>query len=180
MQFVHHISIASSADVQAELAQLGIVVDSKGLASFDVDESQESWLKMQRWIAVRKPVDIVSTKFSKQEIGDADWLELMPDWHHGYPQPNENEFGYRAATYDLSNYCLECGTGMRQRAPFQMRAEPKWDRKEILQLNWVFDEYFVTPELWVRVFEPLGIASREVLGVTNLLESRTILQKTTS
>lgn len=144
---------------------MGIVVGAKGFVSFEVDETQESWPAVQRWISAKKPVDIVTTKFSKQEIADAAWLELMPDWHHGYPQPDEDVFGYRAATYDLSNYCAECGTGMKQRAPFRMKAEPKWGRNEILQLNWVFDEYFVTPALWTKVFEPFGIAHREVLGI---------------
>ena len=43
-----------------------------------------------------------------------------------------------------------------------MRGEHNWGRNSILQLNWVFDEYFVTPELWRRVFEPNGIGCRPV------------------
>ena len=60
----------------------------------------------------------------------------------GYPQP-EDGFGYREATYDLSNYCPTCGMGAVQRAPFRMRSEPKQSRSQFLQLNWVFDEIFV-------------------------------------
>jgi hypothetical protein len=32
-----------------------------------------------------------------------------------------------------------------------------------LQLDWVFDEYFVTPEVWETVFEAHGIAYRPAL-----------------
>ena len=43
-----------------------------------------------------------------------------------------------------------------------MKGEPKWETKQIMQLNWVFDEYFVTPEAYHKVFEPLGVHCKEV------------------
>lgn len=175
MQFIHRISIASSSEIRAELARMGIVVGASGLVSFELDESHESWPKLQHWIAARKPVDIVKTRFSKQELTGAAWLELVPDWHHGYPQPKEDVFGYREATYDLSNYCSQCGVGLKQKAPFQMKAEPKWGRNRILQLNWVFDEYFVTPEVWASIFEPRDIGCRPVLN-TKGAELKSVLQ----
>jgi rRNA maturation protein Nop10 len=175
MQFIHRISISSSPAIRAELAAMGIVIGGSGLATFELDESHESWPKVQRWIAARRPVDVVRTEFSRKEVASAKWLELMPDWHHGYPQPNEDVFGYREATYDLSKYCPQCGTGLRQKAPFQMKAEPKWGRNGILQLNWVFDEYFVTREVWSKVFEPLGISCRQVINARGA-ELKTVVQ----
>src|SRR6266513_987519 len=163
MQFIHRISISSSPEIRAELADMGIVVGASGLVTFELDESHKSWPKVQRWVAARRAVDIVRTQFSKQELANAEWLELMPDWHHGYPQPDEDVFGYREATYDLTGYCPQCGTGLRQKAPFQMKSEPKWGRNSILQLNWIFDEYFVTPEVWAKVFDPHAVSSRPVL-----------------
>ena len=179
MQFIHRISISSSPKIQAELAGMGIVVGPGGpvtrLVTFVVDESHESWPEVQRWIAARRPIDIVSTKFSKQELASAKWLELMANWHHGYPQPDEDVFGYLEGTYDLSEYCRECGTGLKQRAPFQMKGEPKWGRNGILQLNWTFDEYFVTPEVLVTVFEPHGVGYKEVLN-TRETELKSVVQ----
>jgi hypothetical protein len=119
--------------------------------------------------------DFISTKFSKKELAEAQWLELVPDWHHGYPQPNEEAFGYREATYELTGFCERCGIGMKQRAPFQLKAEPKWGRNGILQLNWVFDEYFVTPQAWRTLFKPRGIACRPVLN-TKGVELETVVQ----
>jgi hypothetical protein len=142
---------------------MGIAVRTSGLLiSFDLDESHESWPQVQRWIATRRAVDIVGTNFSKREIGDARWLELQPDWHHGYPQPKPGTFGYLEVTYNTSEYCSQCGIGPRQEAPFRMKAEPKWGRRGILQLNWIFDEYFVTPEVWTNVFKPHNVACRLV------------------
>lgn len=164
MQIIHRISIVSSPNIQRELARLGISVADGGFASFDVDESNQSWPELERWVLRRRPLDVVRTKFSKTETTDARFLELVPDWHHGYPQPDEDVFGYRQATYDLTDWCERCGVGMKQRAPFQMKAEPKWGKRSILQLHWVFDEYFVTRDAWVRVFKPHGIVCRPVLN----------------
>ena len=133
--------------------------------SFDVDEDHEFWPDMQRWIVARRALDICRTVFSKEEVSAAKWLQLLPDWHRGYPQPREDHFGYLQATYDLSEYCEKCGVGNKQNAPFQMRGEPKWGRNEILQLNWVFDEFFVTPRLWRAVFQPRGVGYRSVKSV---------------
>ena len=95
------------------------------LVAFDVDEDHRHWALLQGLFERWRVSDIVHTEFSKEEIGAARWLNLLPDWHYAYPQPNNDEFGYREATYDLTNYCQQCGIGMKQRAPFQMKGEPR-------------------------------------------------------
>lgn len=175
MQILHRISIASAPEIRSELASMGIVIGANGLVSFEIDEGHEAWARLQDWIARRRPVDVVTTKFSKQELADARWLAMVPDWHHGYPQPDELDFGYRAATYDLTSYCERCGVGLKQKAPFQMKGEPKWGKRSILQLNWVFDEYFVTPDVWASVFKSHGIECRPVLN-TKGAELKTVVQ----
>jgi hypothetical protein len=175
MQFVHRISISATPEIRAELARMAIVVGASGFVTFEVDESHESWPKLQCWISTRRAVDVVRTKFSEQEIAAAHWLELIPSWHHGYPQPNQDVFGYREATYDLSQYCQTCGTGATQKAAFQMKAEPKWGNNGILQLNWIFDEFFVKPEVWTEVFEPFGVGQRQVLSNRGT-ELKTVVQ----
>lgn len=163
MRIIHHISINTTSEIRRELAALGVVV-GQGLVSFDLDECHESWPRVRSWIRRRKAVDVVHTKFSSEEIAAAQWLELIPAWHHGYPQPDEEHFGYLRATYDLTDYCTSCGIGAKQRAPFLIRTEPKWGRRGVLQLNWVFDEFFVTPDVWEGVFKPYGIDRRAVLS----------------
>lgn len=145
------------------------------LVTFELDESHEAWPNVRDWIVRRRALDIISTKFSTAEIAEAKWLNLEANWHHGYPQPNEGEFGYREATYDLTHYCEKCGIGMKQKAPFQMKGEPRWGKRSILQLNWVFDEYFVAPDIWVSVFKPHGIECRPVTD-TKDTELKTVVQ----
>jgi hypothetical protein len=175
MQIIHRISISATPKDRRELAAFGIVVGANGFVTFEVDEQHEHWSALAKWIQARRAVDVVSTKFSKREIDAAPWLALVPDWHHGYPQPREEVFGYREVTYDLTNYCKRCGVGLKQKAPFQMKGEPKWDRNSILQLNWIFDEYFVTPAVWERIFKPQGIGSCSVTN-TKGVELKSVIQ----
>ncbi|HSP78312.1 MAG TPA: hypothetical protein VLQ93_07270 [Myxococcaceae bacterium] len=175
MQIIHRISIDSTPEIRRELATMGIVVGASGLVTFEIDEAYDSWPALQSWIARRDAFDLISTNFSKKEIAEARWLELEPDWHHGYPQPGEDHFGYWEATYDVADFCERCGIGLKQKAPFQMKAEPRWGRRGILQLNWVFDEFFVTPEVWSAIFRPHGIGCRPVLN-TKGAELKTVVQ----
>ena len=148
--------------MSAELALLGVEVATTGLVTFQVDEMHPSWPELRVWIARRRAADVVTTAFSGEELAAARSLELVPDWQHGYPQPDES-IGYLTATYDLTEYCATCGVGLRQAAPFQMKGEPAWGRRDVLQLNWVFDEFFVTPRIWLAVFESFGVERRIVM-----------------
>ncbi len=62
----------------------------------------------------------------------------------------------------MAGACPECWIGRRQKAAFRMRGEPKWGRKGILQMNWVFDEFFVPPAVYDEVFAPFGVGGRHV------------------
>ena len=55
-----------------------------------------------------------------------------------------------------------------------MKGSPSGGRNSILQLNWVFDEYFVTPGLWADLFESQGIGCRPVLN-TKQQELKTVV-----
>ncbi|QRK12085.1 hypothetical protein JQX13_19780 [Archangium violaceum] len=175
MQIIHRISISSTPEIRGELAALGVIVGASGLVTFEVDEAHEAWSALRQWIAKSGAADIVSTKFSERELAEASWFALEPGWHHGYPQPIEAHFGYRDATYAKASFCEQCGIGLEQKAPFQMKSEPRWGRNGILQLYWVFDEFFVTPEVWSTVFNPNGVGCRPVLDVDGT-ELKTVVQ----
>lgn len=175
MQIIHRISISSTPEIRGELAALGVVVGASGFVTFEVDEAHDAWSALRLWIEKRRAADIVSTKFSERELSEASWLALEPSWHHGYPQPDEAHFGYRNATYERVGFCEQCGLGLDQKAPFQMKSEPRWGRNGILQLHWVFDEFFVTPDVWSTVFKPNGVGCRPVLD-TKGSELKTVVQ----
>jgi hypothetical protein len=77
------------------------------------------------------------------------WYQLYATGHFGYPQPEDD---YKLATYGTS-YCERCGIGGVQRIPFSFRSEPKARHSQFLQLNWVFDEFFIRPEVESRLTE---------------------------
>ncbi len=145
------------------------------LLFFDIGEDDPRWPRLRallhRW---GRSEGSVTTSFSKQEIDSARWLEIAA-WHHGYPQPKEGTFGFREATYDLSDWCRSCDIGRKQKAPFQMKREPRWGRNSLMQFVWIYDEIFATPDAWSRVFKPSGVGCRAVLN-TKGVELKTVVQ----
>lgn len=141
----------------------------------DIDEADPRWLEIKAVLDACGIMTTVRTEFTPAKIHSAQWLAMEPDWHHGYPMPDSG-FGYRDLTYDLTDYCAKCGIGTRQKAPFRMRREPKWGRKGLMQLNWVFDEFFALSAVWKTVFAPFGIGARPVLAYRKETELKTVVQ----
>lgn len=172
MKVIHRISARIDQGLMRKLHELGVEI-VPGLTSFEVSEDHPNWGKISE--LMHGALDVISTKFSSQEIAAATGLRLEPQWHWGYPQP-EKDRGYLSATYDLSAYCGTCGIGAVQRAPFKIKGEPRWGRRDILQLNWIFDEYFVPPAVWEEVFASCGVGYREVLDSRSGNPARTVVQ----
>jgi hypothetical protein len=163
MKITHRITLRATTGIREALSRLDVSIND-GMATFEVDETDPHWAQIVDLARQAKAVDFVSTKATKHERREASWLQMQPTWHHGYPQPDDDG-GYLALTYNLSDYCSLCGVGAVQTSPFRFKSKPKWGKKGILQLNWIFDEYFVRPEVWQRVFRPFGIQCRPVLDI---------------
>lgn len=101
-------------------------------------------------------------EFSKQELKNSTLSAKKTTATHGYPMP-DMDFGYLDLTYDLTNYCSNCGIGLKQKDAFRVKNVPPQGKKRMFSLGWVFDELFVDRQLYDDVFKPLGIKSREVL-----------------
>ncbi|SDC60743.1 hypothetical protein [Nocardioides lianchengensis] len=127
---------------------------------FETDSRSAMW---EEFLALTAELGITvqrGVKFSAQEIARAEWCHLLGTSTNGYPQP---ESTYRERTYDLTSACPTCWIGTRQAAPFRMKVAPKWGRRSLTQMVWVYDAWFVEPQAYREVFEPFGIGSREVL-----------------
>lgn len=130
------------------------------ICAFEMKDTDPGWDSFLSLAAEHGKDVVFSAEFTKAEIRAADWCMLQSDWHHGYPQP---ENGYEELVYDRSEECSACRVGRTQQAPFRMRGEPRWGRRSIMQMFWVYDAYFVKPETYRDVFEPVGVGSLEVL-----------------
>lgn len=69
------------------------------------------------------------------------FFEVSAQGHHGYPQPQDS---YGKLVY--SSHCLRCGIHGEQIAPFRFKPQ-RAAHLSFLQLNWVFDVFFVRPEI---------------------------------
>lgn len=187
MKIIHRITLVDKHERRELLSSLGIKFDISEppvspLLFFDVEEHTPAWEKLRelfpKWNAEDgcdpNDLGIVRTIFTRSELKAASLLQLFA-WHHGYPMPDDG-LGYLTETYDLTEYCAECGVGKRQIAPFRMKGEPKWGKRHLLQLNWVFDEFFVLPEVWERAFQPFGVGCRPVVDHRSGQELQTVVQ----
>ncbi|MFN7733002.1 MAG: hypothetical protein ACK5OB_13955 [Pirellula sp.] len=174
MQIIQHVGCNFDAESRAELDRIGINV-SLGIDAFDIDESDPRWDLLQPWLARRRPVVTTKTLFSDAELGSASYLQMVASWHHGFPMPDWDD-GYLECTYDTSRMCPECGIGAAQKSPFRMKAEPKWGKRDILQLNWVFDAFFVTTRAYETVLLPFGIECEQVLDHKSGRPLRSVVQ----
>lgn len=175
MKVTHNISlIVNDAQIQTlSLRDVPFEAIRPDLIIIRIEETHPAWSLILELFPDYERYDLPNTKFTTKELRDAQHLVLQPSWHFSYPQPKE---GYKRATYDDADYCSTCGIGLKQRDAFRMLGEPKWGTRSILQLNWIMDEYFVHPEIWNKVFRPLGIDSRPVVHHRTGRQLETIVQ----
>lgn len=169
MKNIHRIVFWATHAQVAELLDLGMKLDC-GAESYDktqrhtlflVPEDHPHWpLIQERMRSWDNPGHIVLTEFTPRELDSARWLRLTA-WDNGFPQPQE-DLKFFEATFDLTNACPSCRLGKVQNAPFRIKSEPKWGRRGIMTLGWVFEELFVPPAVWETIFKPFGIPSRPV------------------
>ena len=173
MEIIHTVSPHIDPERLRVLRDLGIELEIllPHLGNFKVAESDPNWPEVRALIQEWDALDVVDTLFSPAECLSAAYLQMRPTWHQGYPQP-END--YLELTYEC--VCPGCGIREKQLAPFIMKCEPRWGKKHILQLNWVFDEYFVIPEVWESVFKPFGIECMPVLSGRQKTKLATVVQ----
>ena len=163
MKIVHRITVNIDARTAELLARCGVQPPSNGVFSFEIAEDDPRWPSLGTALTALDAVDLVWTKPTQQEVAAASHLLMEGQWQYGYPMP-DNDAGYLSVTYDLARYCAVCGCGAVQMAPFRMVREPKWGSRGVLQLNWVFDEFFVRPDVWEAVFRPFGVEAGVVLA----------------
>jgi hypothetical protein len=177
MKIIHRVSFNRNKGIEQKLNDLGVTLESSGdiLATFEAAESDSAWSSIQSVVKEADPLDLVRTEFTEGELEKSYLLMMRPGWISGYPM-SDVDFGYRQITYDLADYCSRCGVGLKQKAPFQMRGEPKWGKRHVLMLNWVFDEFFARPEVWKRVFRNYGVQCMPVLRHKTGLPLETVVQ----
>jgi len=100
--------------------------------TFEVDEANEHWTEIAAWIEKRRASDIANTKFSKNEIAKAGWLELQPSWHHGFPQPNEDSWGRQlGAAFNTAGRITKMTSQMGTERQYGKLGETVYEKKTV-------------------------------------------------
>ena len=140
MKITHRVATSADEPIWSAIESAGISIDKSGeiwVANFT--EEQVAWADIEPLLG-GFVTHFVTNLFTNAELDAAEWFLLEAQGHHGYPEP---DIDYPTVTDDLSDYCPICGIGGVQIAPFRLQAEPKASRSQFIQLNWIFDEYFV-------------------------------------
>jgi hypothetical protein len=174
MKIMHH--IVTNWDIQKAKTlqkECGLIVPSEGYKSIQVTEDV-SYFKAKKFFDKWNVLDIPYTTFSTKEISSSKFNRISSTWINGYPQPEEK---YIEECYDLSKHCNKCNLGAKQIAPFWIKSEPKWGKKTSFNLNWIgSDILFVNTQLYLEVFEPLGIKGVAPKVGRNKLDSNKCVQ----
>lgn len=133
----------------------------------------------------------IDTDFTESERAESAFLSIGAAKMLGYPQPEdydedegEEEPEYPFDIYPYYENVFEvAGTspdyGMlrgKQIGNFSFLGEPRWGKSGIGSIFWSGDNFFVTPEAYHAIFEPLTIASRPVLKYKTKQPLKTVLQ----
>lgn len=153
-------------DVQF-LSQFGIKADI-GRMTIHIDEDERYFMIKKRyeyrWSYLS---DYPYYEYSIEEIETADYF-VLKDWYGcGYPQPDRN-FKYESISFDSSKICQGCGCGRIQTNNLRVNKLSKhgfWGFSA-----WLFDEIFVSKNVYNEVFAPYGIEKRDVIKAGKKLE----------
>jgi hypothetical protein len=120
-------------------------------------EDDPAFSTVNEWAASEGlTLQLEGVSYSKSDVDNAGWLRLGASVF-AYPQPQNN---FR--TIFGESWCSTCGAGKTRRPRTLSRRPGKQQR--VFSTNWIDDELFVTTDVWQRLFEPIGIASRPLFG----------------
>lgn len=152
-----------------------ILKEDLGFSYFskDVDENSTEYAFVKKYIEpFNLTHDIIGTKFSNEEILNAEVLCFIGARPFAYPQPEDPR--YLANTY--ADSCNVCGTFGEQVAEFLIKKEPALKTNSLVSLHWVLGELFCTVELYKEFFQKLGLGIREVKVVKTGKTSKVVIQ----
>jgi hypothetical protein len=150
MNVIHRITFRTDGPVTKFFEAEGFKIKDGIINGYDIGENDSEWLRIQE-VMKRFGTDVIGdfqykTEFTKKEFEGAQYLKITPQWHFEYPQPSDR-LGYEETTYKPDVGCRKCGVRLEQRNPFSIKKSPTWGKRNILQLNWVFGDYFVSEEM---------------------------------
>lgn len=109
----------------------------RALRLFEDDERYHPFIDELRK-ADAHPITFTEPVFTKKEMQDAEFFEVLPSAQWGYPQPCD-DFGYLSVSFHMKSACPICGQGAAQVKPYHLIGPPKFGRNDISTLFWTYD-----------------------------------------
>ena len=180
----------------ADLGKIGIKVEEDCFAFVLYEDDPKFELVKQyfgkNW---RENVSIIDTDFTESERANSPYLGIWATKRLGYPKPedwydDDDEEDkeptapppYKNDAYLYNVFEIDKVSEMygvlrgKQTGYLSISGEPKWGKSSVGALFWIEDILFTTPEVYEKVFEPLGIKCKKVLGYGNQKPLKTIVQ----
>lgn len=143
-----------------ELRRLGFNLSDGKFEAIEFFDDNENFNHIKNVLEEHNKHLSKHSRYTEEERLNAHYLGIGGDWHNGYPQPEDD---YIELCYNLNDYCKSCGIGLTQTNPFRLKKKPEWGRRSIFQLNWVFDEYFVKPNIYQTLFFTRDVGKWKVM-----------------
>lgn len=176
MKIHHNVTFSiQHPEVLPILREMGYVMQDL-YDSIEIDESDTRWLKVHQLMGKYKNNDVAWALFEEGDYSSVSWCKMSAEEVKLEPMPEAEVTGYPSPTYDLTHICSECGIGAKQKSPFLLSSEPKWGKREVIQLKWVGGEIFVRTDIFETKLLPLGLQSMPVLNYSTQQPLATIVQ----
>ena len=117
----------------------------------------------------------IRLEYSKKELEEAPYLKIWLRKYSGYPQPESinAKKSYKNYTYDVTNFCENCGSGLVQNNSFYLKKSFNIKKLRFGGVYWVYDTFFITNELH-DLFVKEGFTGIEFLPVKNIKTKETM------
>lgn len=91
----------------------------------------------------------IRCEYSKKELSEAKFLRVWLRRYSGYPQPEAIDIknSYINYTFDITNFCTKCGSGLVQNDSFYLKKSFNIDKIRFGGVYWEYDTFFITTEL---------------------------------
>ena len=140
------------------------------LLIFEIPESRADFIEVKEFLDTKAGKIIqVRLDYSKKELNAAAYLQLWLRKYSGYPQPETIDVkkSYINYTYDITNFCTNCGSGLIQNDSFYIKKSFNIEKIRFGGLYWVYDTFFITNEL-CNLLVKEGFTGIEFLPVKNI------------
>lgn len=146
------------------------------LLIFEIPESRADFIEIKKFLDTKTGKIIqVRLDYSKKELNGAAYLRLWLRKYSGYPQPETIDVkkSYINYTYDITNFCTNCGSGLIQNDSFYIKKSFNIEKIRFGGLYWVYDTFFITNEL-CNLLVKEGFTGIEFLPVKNIKTNQPI------